>query len=96
MQCVIAGSVCAFLFPTVGYIVIYNQGYKLQSSLVGTVRMSLQQPAPDFRRPASELSFCGNGTYDADDFQQLPCRFLVRGCRKYFCSALVWERKERG
>lgn len=66
--------------PAVGYVLLYNQGYKATAPLVGTVRLQLQRPEPPFRLNSSALQYCGDGTYAPDGiaYPRLQCRFLVR------------------
>ena len=62
-----------------GYVVLYGQGYKAEAEIVGTVRLQLQRPTPEYRLTAAELGYCGNGTYDGPDggtYVQHACRFM--------------------
>lgn len=90
--------------PAVGYVLLYNQGYKATAPLVGTVRLQLQRPEPPFRLNSSALQYCGDGTYAPDGiaYPRLQCRFLVRvhaykagSCRPVRLVRVLWCHHSR-
>lgn len=62
----------------VGYNILYEQAFKETGAIVGTVRLQLQRPTPQYRQNFTRLHYCGNGTYPMGDLQipQMECRFL--------------------